>query len=90
MAIEDISLCAQALNSALRALHKGLDDPPFNFYIHTAPVQKDPLINYDYYHWHIEIVPKIKIDAGFELGTGLAVNTVDPDDAAALLRAALS
>jgi UDPglucose--hexose-1-phosphate uridylyltransferase len=86
---EDLLLCARLLNTALRALDKALADPPFNFYIHTAPVQKDSLINYDYYHWHIEIVPKIKTDAGFELGTGLFVNPVDPDDAAQTLRSSL-
>ena len=85
----DLVLCARLLNTALRALHGALNDPPFNFYIHTAPVQRDPLVNYDYYHWHIEIVPKLKIDAGFELGTGLYVNPVDPDDAAQILRSSL-
>ncbi len=89
MSQEDVPQCAEALNSALRALSVALNDPPYNFYIHTAPVEKDPLVNYDYYHWHIEIVPKLKIDAGFELGTGLAVNPVDPDDAADKLRNSL-
>ncbi|HTP56667.1 MAG TPA: galactose-1-phosphate uridylyltransferase, partial [Candidatus Paceibacterota bacterium] len=89
MIIEDVIYCAQALNAALRTLYRALGDAPYNFYIHTAPVERDTLIHYDYYHWHIEIVPKIKIDAGFELGTGLSLNPVDPDDAAAKLRAAL-
>lgn len=89
MSADDVTPCAEALNTALRVLFKALNDPPYNFYIHTAPVEKDPLVNYDYYHWHIEVVPKLKIDAGLELGTGLAVNSVDPDDAAAELRKAL-
>jgi len=88
-AVEDMVLCAQALNAGLRSLFKAVNDPAYNFYIHTAPVEKDPTINYDYYHWHIEIVPKIKVDAGFELGTGLFVDPIDPDKAAADLRAAL-
>lgn len=87
---EDLAQCAEVLNAGLCALSGALNDPPYNFYIHTAPVQKDPLVNYDYYHWHIEIVPKIKIDAGFELGTGLSVNPIDPDDAAETLRQALT
>ncbi len=90
MGIEDIIYCAQALNAGLRALYKALGDAPYNFYIHTAPVERDPLIHYDYYHWHIEIVPKIKIEAGFELGTGLSLNPLDPDDVAAKLREALA
>lgn len=88
--LDDLAQCAEALNRALRALAMALDDPPYNFYIHTAPVEKDPLVNYDYYHWHIEIVPKLKTDAGFELGTGLALNPVDPAIAAEELRNALS
>jgi UDPglucose--hexose-1-phosphate uridylyltransferase len=87
--VDDLTPCAEALNAALRALATALDDAPYNFYIHTAPVEKDARINYDYYHWHIEIVPRTKLDAGFELGTGLAVNPVDPDAAASELRRAL-
>ena len=88
--LDELTCIAEALTTALRALEKTLNDPPYNFYIHTAPVEKDPLVNYDYYHWHIEIVPKLKIDAGFELGTGLALNPVDPDIAASELCKALS
>jgi UDPglucose--hexose-1-phosphate uridylyltransferase len=77
---------ADALNTIFRKLHKALGDPDYNFYIHTAPVAKDPSVSYDFYHWHIEIVPRIKIDAGFELATAISINSVDPDEAAQLLR----
>ena len=60
-----------------------LNDPDYNFFIHTAPVlDKD---KYRHYHWHIEILPKINIWAGFELGTGIDITSVDPDKAAKVL-----
>lgn len=86
---EDLGACAQALNTVLRALHKALDNPDLNFYIHTAPVTKNPALNYDFYHWHMEVVPRVSIFAGFELGTAVYVNVVDPDDAAREIRDAI-
>lgn len=83
---EELAACAQALNTVLRAIHTALDDPDLNFYIHTAPVTKDPSLSYDFYYWHLEIVPRISIFAGFELGTAVHINVVDPDDAARELR----
>jgi UDPglucose--hexose-1-phosphate uridylyltransferase len=80
--------CAETLNAVLGALHRALDDVDYNFYIHTAPVTKDPSVNYDYYHWHLEIVPRIPIAAGFELSTAIYVNPFDPDDCATALRGA--
>jgi galactose-1-phosphate uridylyltransferase len=64
-----------------------LDSPPFNMFIHTAPLVDDFGVHmHEFYHWHIEIVPNLKIDAGFEMGTGIEVNPVDPDDSAEVLR----
>ena len=42
--------------------------------------------NYRHYHWHIEITPIISIRGGFELGTGIEINDVDPDAAAKILK----
>ncbi|MEK7638033.1 MAG: DUF4921 family protein [Patescibacteria group bacterium] len=81
-----LSQCANMLNVVLRKLYAALDDVDYNFYIHTAPVMRDPLINYDFYHWHIEVVPRIPIAAGFELSTAIYINPFDPDDCARHLR----
>ncbi len=81
---EDIPYLADSLNVMVKKLYKALDDPDYNFYIHTAPTDKDG--NYDYYHWHIEIVPKISTFGGFELGTDMYINAIDPDAAAEALR----
>jgi len=74
---------AEALKQALYKLYKGLKDPAYNFFIHTAPCDgKD----YGYYHWHLEILPKTNIWAGIELGTGVEVITVKPEEVAKFLR----
>lgn len=73
-----------ALQKALLLLEVKINDPDHNFFIHTAPLRDKE--KYGHYHWHIEIQPKTSIAAGFELGTGVEINVVDPDDAAAMLR----
>ncbi len=74
---------AEVFQKAMFALHKGLNDPAFNFYIHTAPCDgKD----YPHYQWHIEILPKTATWAGFELATGIEVSTIQPEKAAEFLR----
>ena len=80
---EDRLHLAEALRTALIKLYKGLNDPPFNFFIHTAPVAGG---EYDHYHWHIEVVPKTSVWAGFELGTGIEISAIEPEKAAKFLR----
>lgn len=83
---EDIIFLAEALNKVLRKLYSALNNPDYTFFIHTSPVKKDNSDLYNFYHWHIEIMPRFSIAAGMELGTNVFVNTVDPDEAAKLLR----
>ena len=58
---------AWVLRSTLRKIEKVLEWPPYNFLIHTAPLQEaaNP-----YFHWHIEVIPKLTRVAGFEWGSG--------------------
>jgi len=79
----DIRSFAEALQIALTKLRSGLGDPPFNFFIHTTPVKGE---KFEHYHWHLEILPKTSIWAGFELGTGMEISAIVPEDAAAFLR----
>lgn len=81
---DEIPSLANALNSVLKKMDKALDEPDFNFYIHTAPVRKNH--QDEFYHWHVEIVPRLSIIGGLELGTDVYVNVVDPDEAAELFR----
>lgn len=73
-----------ALQKALIKLEKHLNEPDYNFFIHTAPLKDKE--KHKHYHWHIEILPKISISAGFELGTGIEITAVDPDEAAKILK----
>jgi UDPglucose--hexose-1-phosphate uridylyltransferase len=66
---------AGALISVLSRLRDGLNDPPYNYYIHASPVGGN-------LHLHIEILPKLSIWAGFELGGEIIINTMPPETAA--------
>lgn len=61
-------------------LKDALDDPPYNFVIHTTPF--DETGSSPYYHWHIETMPKLTKVAGFEWGTGFYINPTPPEEAA--------
>jgi UDPglucose--hexose-1-phosphate uridylyltransferase len=74
---------AEALQLTLKALYDGLGDPPFNYFIHSAPSRREPA---QPYHWHLELIPKLSTAAGFEMGTGVWINVVKPEDSAAFLR----
>jgi len=74
---------AEAFKEALSRLYKGLGDPAYNFYLHTAPCDGK---KYDYYHWHWTILPKTSVWAGFEIGTRMEISTIEPEKAAAYLR----
>ena len=69
---------SEAMIAALKKIKGVLDDPDYNFFIHTAPVKDG---SKKYYHWHIEILPKTSIWAGLELGTGIEVVAVSPEGA---------
>ncbi|MFA6495178.1 MAG: DUF4931 domain-containing protein [Candidatus Paceibacterota bacterium] len=77
---------AHALRVVLKRMEHVLHDPDYNFFLHTAPVVDKNSARH--YHWHLEIVPHTHVDAGFELGTGVEINSVPPEDAARLLRVA--
>ncbi len=74
---------AGVLKDVLLRLNAALDMPPYNLVIHTSPYRD---IDHEYYHWHIEIMPKLTKIAGFEWGSGFYINPTPPEDAAAFLR----
>lgn len=76
---------AVILSEALRRLDKVLAGPAYNFVLHTSPLHER---TGDYYHWHLEIIPKLTQVAGFEWGTGFYINPVSPEEAAKALREA--
>jgi UDPglucose--hexose-1-phosphate uridylyltransferase len=76
---------ATLLKDMLGRLEAVLDHPAYNYIIHTSPV---PEALNDYYHWHLEIMPKLTKLAGFEWGTGFYINPTPPEEAAKFLREA--
>ena len=79
---------ALALKRALAAVAAATGDAPFNAWLHTVPCASDEPA--PTFHWHLEIAPRLATLAGFELGTGIAIDPVEPREAAAHLRAAAS
>jgi len=73
---------ARILKTTLRKIKYTLNDPPYNYLIHTTPYETGST---SYYHWHIEIIPKLTSVAGFEWGTGFYINPTPPEDAARYL-----
>jgi UDPglucose--hexose-1-phosphate uridylyltransferase len=73
---------AQTLRAVLQQLHYGLGDPDFNYLIRSAP----RTCTNEEFHWYLSIVPRIGQAAGFELGSGIYVNTSLPEESAAFLR----
>lgn len=71
------------MKEVLGRVNVALTNPPFNFVIHTTPVQEKSL---DFYHWHIEFMPKLTRVAGFEWGSGFYINPTSPEEAAHYLR----
>jgi len=77
-----VAALAKTMKASLKALKDLVNDPPYNFGFHLA---LDPDAG-DYYHWHLEVYPKLSIWAGFEISTGTYINTVTPETAAESLR----
>lgn len=75
---------SEVWKKVLYKIYIGLDNPPYNYFIHTSPVQEK---TDKFYHWHMELIPKMTIMAGFELGTGMYINIAVPEQSAEYLRA---
>ena len=82
---EGIGACRASLQRALVALD-ALGDPPYNLFLHTAPSGErlDQT-----FHWHWELHPRLRVIAGLERATALAVNPAAPEYAAEVLRSHL-
>ena len=77
-----LGTAVELLAAGVRRLHAVEGAVPLNAWIHTAPFGEDG-------HWHIEVVPRLSIIASLELGAGIYINSLAPEEAAARLRAAL-
>lgn len=76
---------AHILQTILKQMDRILDMPPYNFIIHISPFKDE---TNEYFHWHIELMPKLVKIAGFEWGTGFYINPTPPEEAAKFMREA--
>lgn len=74
---------AQAMTLVFKKLDKALNNPPYNFILHTSPISDKTTT---YYHWHFEIMPTLTKVAGFEWGSGFYINHTPPENSAEFLR----
>jgi UDPglucose--hexose-1-phosphate uridylyltransferase len=80
---EEIKDLAINLKNTLQRLYYGLDNPDFNYTIRSVPVKERGT---EYFHWYISIIPRMTQPAGFELGSGMFINTALPEESAEFLR----
>ena len=92
---EELVDLATVFKQTLSRLKAVLDDPPYNYLLHTAPFRK-PRVKVGYwktieedYHWHIELIPRLTRVAGFEWGSGFYINPTPPEESAKYLREAI-
>jgi UDPglucose--hexose-1-phosphate uridylyltransferase len=76
---------AETMRVCLGGLRSLLNDPPYNFGFHTL-LKEDAS---ECYHWHLEVYPRLAVWAGFEKSTGMFINSVSPENAAAEFREAV-
>ena len=79
----EITDLARTLRTVLAKLYHGLQDPDFNYTIRSAPSE---WVGVKYFHWYLSVIPRLTRVAGFELGSGMFINTVTPESAADFLR----
>ena len=77
----DLVAVGRALRDCLDKLRTRVDDLAYNLVFHTLPHHHD-----DEFHWHVHVLPRVASVVGFEQGTGVLINIVAPEDAAATLR----
>ncbi len=81
----DLPQLADLLQTVVRATVTALADPPYNLLLHSQPHGGDPA-----FHWHLELLPRLTQQAGFDWGSGFYVNPTPPEDAARFLREAMA
>ena len=80
---DELRPLAEMLKDVLSRLAANLDNPDFNLTIDSVPRGDE---DQTYFLWHIRILPRLTTPAGFEMGSGMSINTVLPEDANCFLR----
>lgn len=81
----EIKSLSESFKEIFKKYKKVLNEPPFNYFLHTAPIEITHRV-YKKYHWHILIMPKLSMTAGFEMGSNIYINPVAPKNAIKELR----
>jgi len=79
----EIADLAHVLRTLLAKLYVGLDNPDLNFTVRSGP---SDYASARHFHWYVSVIPRLTRVAGFELGSGMFINTVLPEAAAEFLR----
>lgn len=79
----EITDLAVTLRTVLGKLYYGLNDPDYNFSIRSIPAREGER---EYFHWYLTVIPRIVRTAGFEIGSGMYINTAIPEESAKFLR----
>jgi UDPglucose--hexose-1-phosphate uridylyltransferase len=80
---EEVTDLARVLRTFLAKLYVGLGNPALNYTIRSAPADYAAA---RHFHWYVSVIPRLTRTAGFELGSGMFINTVLPESAAEFLR----
>jgi UDPglucose--hexose-1-phosphate uridylyltransferase len=83
---EEMKDLASILKFVLLKLYHGMGDPDYNYTIRTAPLADKES---RYFHWYLSVIPRINKSAGFELGSGMYINSSIPEESAEYLRNAV-
>lgn len=84
--VEEVADLAAVLRLVLGKIHRQLGNPDYNLIVRSHPLESRAN---QHYHWHIVVIPKLSTPAGFELGTGIFINPMRPEEAAGILRDAV-
>jgi len=79
----EVTDLAATLQTVLGKLYYGLNDPDYNFSIRSIPAREGQR---EYFHWYLTVIPRIVRTAGFEIGSGMYINTALPEESARFLR----
>jgi len=84
--VDDLEDFSRVLQRTMKKLDAVIGGVQYNFFLHSLPHDDEYTDCVNSFHWHLEICPRTTIPSGFELGSGLFVSTISPEEAAEQLR----
>ena len=80
---DEVEELAGVLKDILLRMYLGLNHPDFNCIVATSPTEHE---DNRFYNWHIIVTPRLTTVAGFEMGSGIYINTALPEETAEFMR----